>query len=71
MSKQITRRDFCNGIRELFKAGRHVVYSTSFATYEKQVRDQLQALLGPHGFNHEADIKEGYYGKPLAPRLCL
>ena len=44
-------------VRELFKAGRHVVYSTSFATYEKQIRDQLQVLLGPHGFNHEVDIK--------------
>lgn len=44
-------------VRELFKAGRHVVYSTSFATYEKQIRDQLQTLLGSHGFNHEADIK--------------
>ena len=43
--------------RELFKAGRHVVYSTSFATYEKQIRDQLQTLLGSHGFNHEVDIK--------------
>jgi len=44
-------------VRELFKAGRHIVYSTSFATYEKQIRDQLQTLLGSHGFNHEADIK--------------
>lgn len=44
-------------VRELFKAGRHVVYSTSFATYEKQIRDQLQTLLGSHGFNHETDIK--------------
>ncbi|MDE2694819.1 MAG: NAD(P)-binding protein, partial [Paracoccaceae bacterium] len=43
--------------RELYKAGRHVVYSTSFSTYEQQIRDQLQALLGPHGFNHEIDIK--------------
>jgi spermidine dehydrogenase len=43
--------------RELFKAGRHVVYSTSFATYEKQIRDQLQALLSDYGFNHAADIK--------------
>ena len=43
--------------RELYKAGRHVVYSTSFTTYEQQIRDQLQALLGPHGFNHEIDIK--------------
>ena len=43
--------------RELYKAGRHVVYSTSFATYEKQIRDQLQAVLGDYGFNHETDIK--------------
>ena len=43
--------------RELFKAGRHVVYSTSFTTYEKQIRDQLQAVLGDYGFNHETDIK--------------
>ena len=43
--------------RELYKAGRHAVYSTSFATYEQQIRDQLQALLGPHGFNHETDIR--------------
>lgn len=43
--------------RELFKIGRHVVYSTSFATYEKQIRDQLQAVLGDYGFNHETDIK--------------
>ena len=43
--------------RELYKAGRHVVYSTSFATYEQQIRDQLEALLGPHGFNHETDIR--------------
>ena len=33
------------------------MYSTSFATYEQQIRDQLQALLGPHGFNHETDIR--------------
>ena len=43
--------------REIYKAGRHVVYATSFATYEQQIRDQLQALLGPHGFNHETDIR--------------
>tara|TARA_B100001769_G_scaffold274703_1_gene273820 strand:- start:2478 stop:3524 length:1047 start_codon:yes stop_codon:yes gene_type:complete len=44
-------------LRELYKAGRHIVYSTSFATYEQQIRDQLQALLGTQGFNHETDIR--------------
>jgi spermidine dehydrogenase len=25
--------------------------------YEREIRDQLQGLLGEHGFNHETDIK--------------
>jgi spermidine dehydrogenase len=36
--------------------GRHKIYNTPFKDYEKQVRDQLQAMLGQHGFNHETDI---------------
>ena len=32
------------------------VYTTSFETYESQVREQLQSLLGQHGFDHERDI---------------
>ena len=44
-------------IRDLFRLGRFEVYTTSFATYEQQIRDQLQALLGVHGFDHKTDIR--------------
>ncbi|ARN73106.1 NAD(P)/FAD-dependent oxidoreductase [Oceanicoccus sagamiensis] len=43
--------------REMLRRGRYKVYSTPFASYEQQIRDQLQALLGPYGFNHETDIQ--------------
>lgn len=43
--------------RDMFRLGRHKVYSTPFASYEQQIRDQLQALLGPYGFNHKTDIQ--------------
>jgi spermidine dehydrogenase len=42
--------------RDLFRMGRHNIYSTPFIDYEQQIRDQLQAMLGKHGFNHETDI---------------
>lgn len=43
--------------RELLLRARHKVYETTFDTYEQEIRDQLQGLLGEHGFNHETDIK--------------
>ena len=42
--------------RDMLRLARHNIYATSFETYEQQIRDQLQALLGKHGFNHETDI---------------
>ena len=36
---------------------RHIIYSTSFVSYEQQIRDQLQLMLGKHGFDHERDIR--------------
>ena len=44
-------------VRDLLRIGRHKIYATSFDTYEQQVRDQLQSLLGQHGFDHETDIR--------------
>jgi len=44
-------------LRDLLRLGRHKIYATPFSTYEQQIRDQLQALLGEHGFNHETDIQ--------------
>jgi len=43
--------------REILLRSRHKVYATPFETYEQEIRDQLQGLLGEHGFNHETDIK--------------
>jgi len=42
--------------RDLFRAGRHRIYATSFEDYEAQIRKQLQGMLGKHGFNHESDV---------------
>ncbi|MFT4798042.1 MAG: spermidine dehydrogenase [Candidatus Azotimanducaceae bacterium] len=41
---------------DLFRIGRHKIYSATFEQYEKDIREQLQALLGQDGFNHETDI---------------
>jgi spermidine dehydrogenase len=43
--------------RTQLRLGRHKIYSTPFAGYEQQIREQLQAMLGKHGFNHETDIR--------------
>jgi spermidine dehydrogenase len=43
--------------RELLRVGRYKIYSSSFEDYEQQIRDQLQSMLGPHGFDHSTDIK--------------
>ncbi len=44
-------------LRDLLRIARVKVYSTPFAGYEQQIREQLQGLLGEHGFNHETDIE--------------
>ena len=43
--------------RELLTRARHKVYATEFDAYERQIRSQLQGVLGKHGFNHATDIK--------------
>ena len=43
--------------RDLLRMGRHKIYASTFDDYEQQIREQLQKMLGKHGFNHEADIK--------------
>ncbi len=42
--------------REILRRSRHQVYATTFETYEQEIRDQLQGLLGEYGFKHETDI---------------
>ncbi len=43
--------------RELLLRARHQMYATGFDTYEREIREQLQGLLGAHGFDHETDIR--------------
>jgi spermidine dehydrogenase len=43
--------------RDQLRMGRHKIYSTPFASYEQQIREQLQSMLGKHGFDHERDIR--------------
>jgi spermidine dehydrogenase len=43
--------------RDLLRVGRHKIYATPFEQYEKETCDQLQMMLGKHGFNHESDIR--------------
>ncbi|MEM8500757.1 MAG: FAD/NAD(P)-binding protein [Pseudomonadota bacterium] len=57
MSSPIPQHNTKATARDVLRTGRHKVYATPFASYEKDIRDQLQALLGKHGFNHESDIK--------------
>jgi len=43
--------------REILRRASHKVYATTFDTYEQEIREQLQGILGEHGFNHETDIE--------------
>ena len=43
-------------VKDLLRLGRYAIYNTPFATFETQIRQQLQALLGAQGFDHVKDI---------------
>ncbi len=42
--------------RELYREGQHVVYGLSFDDFETMIKEQMNAMLGPHGFNADRDI---------------
>ena len=42
--------------RDQHRAGHLDILSTSFATFEQNIRDQLGRILGPGGFNPDTDI---------------
>jgi spermidine dehydrogenase len=44
--------------REQHKMGRIQLYSTTFETYERSIREQLARILGPGGFDAARDILE-------------
>ncbi len=41
---------------DLFRQGRYELLATTFETFEKNIREQLQAMYGPFGFAHQRDI---------------
>jgi spermidine dehydrogenase len=45
-------------IREQHKLGRIQLYTTTFETYERNIREQLSRMLGPGGFDPKKDILE-------------
>jgi spermidine dehydrogenase len=57
MHSPMTGPDQPTSCRDQLRMGRYEVYNTSFADYEKQIREQLQSMLGKYGFNHETDIR--------------
>ncbi|MDB2509231.1 hypothetical protein N9X32_01720 [Pseudomonadales bacterium] len=42
--------------RDVFRRGRHKIYATTSTEVERNIRQQLQLLLGAYGFNHKTDI---------------
>jgi len=42
--------------REQYRAGRRRLYSTSFADFEREIRDELGRMLGPAGFEFDRDV---------------
>ncbi len=47
--------DANDSLRDIYKKGRQIIYTTSFETYEKQIRSQLESLMGNYGFK-QSDI---------------
>jgi spermidine dehydrogenase len=43
-------------LRTRLRTARAILYTTSFETFERQARDELTRMLGPGGFNADADI---------------
>jgi spermidine dehydrogenase len=43
--------------RELYRIGRHELYSMSFADYEEKIRKQLSDMFGASGFDADLDIE--------------
>ncbi len=55
---QMTRTPVASGLseRDQHRAGQRDILGTSFATFERKIRDQLARILGPGGFDPARDI---------------
>ena len=43
--------------RDLYRQARHKLYTTTFADYEREIREQLTGMFGAFGFDAERDIE--------------
>jgi spermidine dehydrogenase len=43
--------------RELYRLGRHRLYTTPFASYEVEIVEQLTAMFGANGFDADRDVE--------------
>ncbi|WP_435219629.1 hypothetical protein [Luminiphilus sp. nBUS_07] len=43
--------------RDLYRQARHKLYTTTFADYEQDIREQLTGMFGPFGFDADRDIE--------------
>jgi spermidine dehydrogenase len=43
--------------RDLYRQARHKLYTTSFADYEREIREQLTGMFGAFGFDADRDIE--------------
>jgi len=43
--------------RDLYRQARHKLYTTTFADYEQDIREQLAGMFGPFGFDADRDIE--------------
>jgi spermidine dehydrogenase len=59
MVLHLTRSPASRGLspKEQFQAGRYETLSTTFETFEKNIRDQLGRILGEGGFDPGRDIE--------------
>ena len=44
-------------LRDVYRLARHTLYATPFATFETEIKQQLNAMFGAYGFDAERDIE--------------
>ena len=57
MGSPIDKNNGNQTARDLYRLGRHKLYTTSFEDYEKTIREQLTGMFGATGFDADRDIE--------------
>ena len=57
MGSPIDKNNGNQTARDLYRLGRHKLYTTSFGDYEKTIREQLTGMFGATGFDADRDIE--------------